>query len=94
MPYQGAASGDRVTLGIRPEHLSLDQGGDLALQGTVESVERLGDITYLYLSGEGDELITVAQQGDHEMPTDKTVTVYADSKRAHVFGADGKVLPK
>ena len=92
VPYQAAASGDKVTLGIRPEHLSLDQGGDLSLQGTVASVERMGDITYLYLAGEGEELITVAQQGDHEIPTGETVTVYTDSKRAHLFNANGQIL--
>ena len=49
--------GDRATLGIRPEHLKLDQTNP-TLTGEVLVVERLGGETFLYVRiADGDTLI-------------------------------------
>src|SRR6267142_1195453 len=46
--------GDKVTLGVRPEHLLEGGGGDGELKSVVLVVERLGGATYCYLQLEGD----------------------------------------
>ncbi|WP_128691579.1 ABC transporter ATP-binding protein, partial [Chromohalobacter israelensis] len=49
VPVEGDAvkRGDTLTLGIRPEHLVLDEAGPLT--GRIQVIERLGGVTSLYL---------------------------------------------
>lgn len=94
IPYSGTSTGDQMTLGIRPEHLSLEDNGGLELEGTVVSVERMGDITHLYLSLRGDDLVTVAQQGDWNIPLGEKVKAYVKPKETHLFDTTGKVCQK
>lgn len=94
VPFIGTKSGESVTLGVRPEHLSLDHSSDLMLEGVVESIERMGDTTYLYLSMPGAELVTVAQSGDWNIPLGQTVKAYAQRSSLHMFDEKGKALPR
>ena len=55
-----AEPGAKITLGLRPEHLT-ESAGDLSLEGTVRLTERLGDQTLLEVaSDEGTMLIAKA----------------------------------
>lgn len=92
--YTGRFMGDQLILGIRPEHFSLEESRGLVLEGDVVSVERMGDITYLYLSIGGDELITIAQQGDWNIPLGNKVKVYADPLESHLFDGGGQACQK
>lgn len=56
--------GDRATLGIRPEHLRLDQS-NASVNGEVLVVERLGGETFLYIKIAGGETIVVQTDGDN-----------------------------
>ena len=42
-------SGDAVTLGCRPEHMTLDSSGALKLQGTIDIIERLGESGFAHV---------------------------------------------
>ena len=58
-----------ITLGVRPEALSLEGTGDSKIPGKIYAVERLGGETYLYLhTPEGHE-ITVHAPGDKVVST-------------------------
>jgi sn-glycerol 3-phosphate transport system ATP-binding protein len=75
-------TGDAVTLGIRPEHLTFG-GGELTL--AVDLIEPLGSETLVHgrvVGGDG-ETIVVKVPGA-VMPAD-TVTVAVQAERAHVF---------
>ncbi|GHD64375.1 ABC transporter ATP-binding protein [Jeongeupia chitinilytica] len=48
----GAQPGDKVTLGVRPEHLSLVAGGN-AIAAAAIALEHLGDASVLYLQAPG-----------------------------------------
>ncbi|AOS96511.1 Maltose/maltodextrin import ATP-binding protein MalK [Microbulbifer aggregans] len=48
------AAGDELTLGIRPEHITVDDSSELRAQ--VRSVEQLGSISYLYCTLGGQSL--------------------------------------
>ncbi|WP_237068021.1 ABC transporter ATP-binding protein [Microbulbifer guangxiensis] len=48
------ASDDELTLGIRPEHITIDDSS--ALRARVRSVEQLGSISYLYCTLAGQSL--------------------------------------
>jgi len=75
-------SGDAVTLGIRPEHLTLGAEG---LTLAVDLVEPLGSETLLHgrLVGRDDTAITVKVAG--AVQPSETVTVGVQADQAHVF---------
>jgi sn-glycerol 3-phosphate transport system ATP-binding protein len=85
IPLQGRRPGNAVSLGIRPEHLTLG-GGDLTL--TVDLVEPLGSETLVHgrVVGRDTETIVVKVPGA-VMPAE-TVTVGVQADKAHVFDAD------
>jgi sn-glycerol 3-phosphate transport system ATP-binding protein len=88
IPLQGSRAGDIVTLGIRPEHLTLG-GADLTL--TVDLFEPLGSETLLHgrVVGRDNETIVVKVPGA-VMPCE-TISVAVQPGHAHVFDqASGK----
>ena len=80
----GRRAGDAVTLGIRPEHLTLG-GEGLAL--TVDLIEPLGSETLVHgrVAGARAEVIAVKVPGMVAAAESVTVSVQAD--QAHVFDA-------
>jgi sn-glycerol 3-phosphate transport system ATP-binding protein len=85
---RGQRLGDAVTLGIRPEHLTLG-GGELTL--TVDLIEPLGSETLLHgrVVGGYDGAIVVKVPG--AVQSSETVTVSVQADQAHVFdSATGK----
>jgi sn-glycerol 3-phosphate transport system ATP-binding protein len=88
IPLQGHRVGDTVTLGIRPEHLTLG-GGDLTL--AVDLIEPLGSETLVHgrVVGRDDDAITVKVPGVVGLV--ETVSVGVQADHAHVFdGVTGK----
>jgi sn-glycerol 3-phosphate transport system ATP-binding protein len=84
VPLGGRRAGDRVTLGIRPEHLAF--GGD-GLTLTVDLIEPLGSETLVHgrLVGRNGETIVVKVPGTVTATEVISVSVQAD--QAHVFDA-------
>jgi multiple sugar transport system ATP-binding protein len=92
-------AGQDVTLGMRPEAMSLTPQGRFAgdqnaFDAELSVVEPLGEKMDLYLSaGQGDHLVARvdAQRG---MAGGRTVTIHVDPNRLHVFrpGLDGTNL--
>jgi ABC-type sugar transport system ATPase subunit len=84
IPLKDRLSGDAVTLGIRPEHLTL--GGD-GLTLAVDLIEPLGSETLVHgrVFGAGNEMI-VARVAGVVMPAE-TVTVGVQPEFVHVFDA-------
>jgi multiple sugar transport system ATP-binding protein len=80
-----------ATLGIRPEHLTLDRKkGDW--KGKVIHVEHLGADSNIYLDFEGAGLVTVRETGEAGYGVGDTVFVNAQAGRSHVFDANGVVI--
>jgi multiple sugar transport system ATP-binding protein len=84
--------GDKVTLGVRPEHLKPAANGELA--GDVIVAERLGGETYLYIRSAGEPLFVVQADGDNPTRVHDRVTVGIDPETCHLFDADGRSLPR
>jgi multiple sugar transport system ATP-binding protein len=79
------------TIGIRPEHLSVDTAkGDW--KGTVGVAEHLGADTFLHVRIEAGDLLTVRVDG--EMPINHGDTIYLtpDTQKLHRFGTDGLAI--
>ena len=84
-----ATVGQSVTLGIRPEHLTLTgQGSGLAV--TIAFVETLGNATYAYVTHPGSpETLTVQLAGDVRPTVGEALTLHIAPEHAHLFDADG-----
>jgi multiple sugar transport system ATP-binding protein len=92
---QVPGSGSAVTVGARPEHLLLsgsNTGGN-AIPVQIHAVERLGDISYVYvnLSKELESLVVRADP-DIAWQAGENAWLSIMPGRLHVFGADGKVI--
>jgi len=80
-----ASNGDEVQLGIRPEHLLINQDGDASWESKVFVVEKLGSGTFLYLE-KNDEPLVVETEGDSDIKVGDTVKVGFTASRCHLFG--------
>ena len=77
-----AHKGREVTVGLRPEHLSIVQGGGPL---TVDLSESLGGVSYAYLVGAGNARIVVEERGDQRAAEGNAVTLMVDPARVFLF---------
>ena len=90
------ASGTALTLGVRPEHLTLEATqGAIALPMTVTGVEQLGGHSLLYgtlpggKAGAEGPRITAQVAGQVSTKIGETATVYAAPDICRLFATDG-----
>jgi ABC-type sugar transport system ATPase subunit len=79
-----SSEGDQVQIGIRPEHLLVNQEGDASWESKVFVVEKLGSGTFLYLEKEGEPLVVEAA-GDSNIKVGETVKIGFNASRCHLF---------
>ncbi len=95
-----APPGGAVTLGVRPEHLRVEEreGGDGAtgFPATVALVEYLGDSTIVYAQVDGvPETIALKCRPEEVCPEPgERVMLGFDAGHGHLFDADGAALPR
>jgi multiple sugar transport system ATP-binding protein len=81
--------GDKVTLGIRPEHLKPGQG-DNAIQAKVTFVDRLGGTSFVYFDFPKAEMSLTAELPGHTRAhSGQMMTLSAPAAACYLFGADG-----
>jgi multiple sugar transport system ATP-binding protein len=89
----GYKADDKITFGIRPEHMGItDKAGVKLADVRVDLVEQLGDATMIYASTRGGQPLTIALEGQQNIALGSTVTAYVDPTRYHAFGSDGMAL--
>ena len=88
----GIEPGDRITCGIRPEHIRITEASEADLRATVAFSEQLGGETYLYCDADGPEQITVHQLGQLPVENGETLHFAFDRERMHLFSEDGKAI--
>ena len=86
-----ASNGDSVTLGIRPEHLLVNQDGDASWESKVFVVEKLGSGTFLYLEKDGEPLV-VETEGDSNIKVGDTVKVGFTASRCQLFDSSNQAF--
>ncbi len=84
----GLEVGDRLTLGIRPQELTLDPAGSIG--GQVSVVERLGSETIVGADLAGGGSLLAVLDGDCRLDVGSEVRFTFDPTRAAVFDASGK----
>ena len=83
------SAGDRVEVGIRPEHVSL---GDRGLSVTVNVLERLGGVSITYGAVGNGTRFCASLPGDAAIREGSPVTLAVSPEDCHVFDVNGDVL--
>ena len=92
--FRGGASGlavdDRVTVGVRPEHMRFGAApGDVGLEATVEQVEQLGWVCLAYCTLASGEHATVQTSGEASRRVGDRVQAAFAPGSAHLFRDSG-----
>lgn len=83
--------GDKVTFGIRPEHLSTQ--GSVQFQLATDVVEHLGGESYVYARNAGKDTRVIMKMPDaREIGAGRAITAAFDPARAYLFDKEGKRL--
>jgi ABC-type sugar transport system ATPase subunit len=86
-----SARGQKGTFGVRPEDLTLTEAGNAIFTGTIQIVEKLGEVTLIYVDcGTADEPVLAKLDGIVNLKKGETVHLGAPTRALHVFDADGK----
>jgi multiple sugar transport system ATP-binding protein len=88
------ATGQPLTLGIRPEHIQID-GGDIAVSVTPSVIERLGaqTVAYATLDGEGENFCATLP-GSVVVRPDQPLAAGIRAADCHLFDADGAAFER
>jgi ABC-type sugar transport system ATPase subunit len=85
-------SGDKVTLGCRPEHMSISATGAKGLPGTVDIIERLGEVGFAHVKTDAGQPIIIEVRGDPKLGDNSRVVVSLDASHLHLFDEHGQRL--
>ncbi|MDL2190405.1 sn-glycerol-3-phosphate ABC transporter ATP-binding protein UgpC [Cobetia sp. LC6] len=85
-------TGSRLTLGIRPEHLCLEEArGDNAFE--IVNVEYLGNEVYVYLDPkDGDSLLIHRSEAPSQWKIGQRVALVPDLEHVHLFDSQDRAL--
>ncbi len=86
---------ERITLGVRPEHVAIVSSEAADLIAKVEIVEELGaeSLVYFQAAGSNQQVTMRTSSGVQPKPGDQ-VSLRFDRERIHLFGSDGRSLAK
>jgi multiple sugar transport system ATP-binding protein len=85
-------TGDAVTLGIRPEHLLIDQASDATWIGAVRLAEYLGSETMIYLNGADGAELSVKADGLAKVKIGTTLQIGIPKRACHIFDRTGRAI--
>jgi multiple sugar transport system ATP-binding protein len=89
-----AKQGDKVQVGIRPEHLVVN-GDENTLKAPVIFVERIGSTAHVYCSYPGlEEGITCEIDNNFAVENKQTLTLSAPAAACHLFADSGKAFQR
>ena len=84
-------AGEKVQLGIRPEHIPLTSSGEGSkVAGHLQHLERLGDSSLLYVQmGEGQAVTTVKVEGSATTHAGTSLNLSLMPEQLHLFDSQG-----
>ncbi len=98
LPYAvgHATPGDRVTVGVRPEHFEVhyepSQERPTDISVNIDLDEQLGGETYFYCTSETGTPLTIHQPGQQAPHAGQQLHVAIPPAAAHIFDAGGRIL--
>jgi multiple sugar transport system ATP-binding protein len=88
-----AQVGQKVTLGIRPEHIVLEPS-DSEVTGTIDVIEQLGEAYLLHVRLADRSLVTAKLPGDAHQKEGDEVRLGFDGALCHVFDERERAFPR
>lgn len=85
-------AGDTVTLGFRPEHMTLGGAGNFALTGIIDIIERLGESGFAHVRLPSGQTIISEVRGDPRTGAGQSAKLTFDADNLHIFNAEGRRL--
>jgi ABC-type sugar transport system ATPase subunit len=85
-------TGDTVTLGFRPEHMTLGGTGKFALTGIIDIIERLGESGFAHVRLPSGQTIVAEVRGDPHTSSGQSAKLTFDADNLHIFDAEGQRL--
>ncbi len=77
-------------MGVRPEHLQVGSSKNAFLTGVVSFVEKLGEVTLVYVDCKcSEEPIIAKLQGSKQFTKGDTISLSVDMKKLHYFDTEG-----
>jgi multiple sugar transport system ATP-binding protein len=94
VPADGSkiSAGSSLTLGIRPEHITLGDEKNARHNGPVTLVERLGHQTFIEVTSAGGHSITALIEADHAVELGQIVGLDYEPVKCHLFDSSGNTL--
>jgi multiple sugar transport system ATP-binding protein len=92
LPGVQLAAGDRISLGIRPEHLDVAADGEADLETTVDLAEHLGSGSYFYCSAPGTGQLTVHDGRQIMRERGDALRLRFRRDQIHIFDDQGRAL--
>jgi ABC-type sugar transport system ATPase subunit len=90
-----SAKGVKGTFGVRPEDLTLADGSEYIFHGTVQIVEKLGEVTLIYVDcGNPAEPVLAKLDGIVPLNKGEAVKLGAPTSALHVFDQNGKAYKR
>ena len=89
-PHFAPPTGSKLTVGVRPEHLSTAAAGRFRVQATVELIERLGETSNAYVRSGDQGSIIVEMKGRDVPEVGATITLSAAEQDLHIFDEGGE----
>jgi lactose/L-arabinose transport system ATP-binding protein len=87
---KGAGIGQKISVGVRPEHFAETGPEGAALTATAQVVEQLGGVSYVYAVGrDGETKVTIQQKGHSRIATGTPISVGIEPDAALAFDANG-----
>ena len=91
---KGTKAGDKVTLGLRPEHITREPSAN-TLNAKVTFVESLGSVTYAYCEFAGvQEELTCELSGIVRVRAGDSLQLGVEANRCYLFDAQGKAFQR
>ena len=91
---QGIAEGQRLTLGIRPEHVRISSEADAMCSGVVELVERLGHETFIEVRLLPTVVMSALLNGDAAVKVAEELHLTFAGDDCHLFHDNGDAISK
>ena len=87
--------GNKVTVGIRPEHITLvPSPGENTIPAQVQVVEHLGSESYLYLQAASGEPLTLRTTADTEALPEQFIHLRPNTASIHLFDEHGDAIKR
>jgi multiple sugar transport system ATP-binding protein len=89
LPHLARVDSSDLTLGIRPEHLSIREGGLLLGEAQVQMVEQLGGSSFIYGALPDGQPVAVQLEGQQQLARGDAIPLFFRPDQAHLFLPDG-----